>query len=121
MQALRRRAQDVKICGESEIDFAYALHWLSKQWHVKTLLCEGGGELNDALFRAGLVNELHLTICPKIFGGREAPTLADGLGGLNLADATTLELKSAKRHGAELFLVYHVIHSGARTFLSAAA
>ncbi|MEI9963030.1 MAG: dihydrofolate reductase family protein [Limisphaerales bacterium] len=45
---------------------------------MKRLLCEGGAELSDALFRAGLVNELHLTICPKIFGGRTAPTIAEG-------------------------------------------
>ena len=43
--------------------------------HQDVLLCEGGGELNDALFRGGLVNELHLTICPKIFGGRHAPPI----------------------------------------------
>jgi riboflavin biosynthesis pyrimidine reductase len=68
-------------------------------------LCEGGGELNDALFRAGLVDELHLTICAKLLGGRNAPTIADGLGALKLARATSLVLKSAKRIGDELFLV----------------
>jgi 2,5-diamino-6-(ribosylamino)-4(3H)-pyrimidinone 5'-phosphate reductase len=108
LAALRRRAQEVMICGESEINFEQALRQLREKWNVKHLLCEGGGELNNALFRAGLVNEVHLTICPKIFGGDAAPTLADGLGHLKLADATALELKSSKRFGAELFLVYRV-------------
>ena len=120
LQALRRRAQEVIVCGESQIDFGQAFRSLSEKWNVQRLLCEGGGELNDALFRAGLVDELHLTICPRIFGGRSAPTLADGLGQLKLADATALELKSAKRYADELFLVYRIHHDGARTFLSAA-
>jgi 2,5-diamino-6-(ribosylamino)-4(3H)-pyrimidinone 5'-phosphate reductase len=108
LAAMRRRAQDVILCGKSEINFEYALDQLRNKWNVKRLLCEGGGELNDALFRAGLVNELHLTICPKIFGGDAAPTLADGGGHLKLADATNLELKSSQRIGDELFLVYRV-------------
>ena len=108
LEALRRRVTEVKICGESEINFVEALHWLRKQWNVRSLLCEGGGELNDALFRAGLVHELHLTICPKIFGGRDAPTLAEGRGHLKLADATRLELKRSQRIGDELFLIYRV-------------
>ena len=83
--------------------------WLGKNWNVQRLLCEGGGELNGALFRAGLVNELHLTICPKIFGGRNAPTIADGTGVRNLAGATRLKLKSMKRVGDELFLVYDAL------------
>src|SRR5579862_2268917 len=74
LEALRKRAQAVHVCGETEIDFERALRWLKEKWKVKRLLCEGGGELNDALFRAGLVDELHLTICPIIFGGRQAPT-----------------------------------------------
>jgi 2,5-diamino-6-(ribosylamino)-4(3H)-pyrimidinone 5'-phosphate reductase len=111
LQALRQRADDVKVCGKSEIDFKRALLWLAQKWKVRCLLCEGGGELNDALFRAGLVNELHVTICPRIFGGRFAPTLADGRGQLRLAEATALELKSFKRHGGELFLVYRVSSS----------
>ena len=80
LKKLRAVAAEVKICGAKEINFRRALRWLRAKWGVKRLLCEGGGELNDALFRAGLVNELHLTVCPKIFGGRAAPTIADGLG-----------------------------------------
>ena len=59
---------------------------------MKRLLCEGGGELNDALFRAGLVDEIHLTICPKIFGGRTAPTIADGLGCPRLSGAAAVQI-----------------------------
>jgi riboflavin biosynthesis pyrimidine reductase len=77
---------------------------------VKRLLFEGGGELNDALFRAGLVDELHLTVCPKIFGGRDAPTIADGAGRAFLSNSTGFALKSCRRIGNELFLVYRAEH-----------
>lgn len=106
LAAMRAVSTEVKICGEKTINFPTALRWLRKKWGVKRLLCEGGGALNDALFRAGLVDELHLTLCPKIFGGREAPTIAEGIGFAKLADAAPFRLKSARRVGDELFLVY---------------
>ncbi len=106
LERLRQVADEVRVCGERRINFRSALRWLHQKWGVKRLLCEGGGELNDALFRAGLVHELHLTVCPRIFGGRAAPTIADGIGFRRLAEAARLELKSAKRYGDELFLVY---------------
>ena len=37
---------------------------------LKTILVEGGGELNWSLLRLGLVNELKVTVAPKIAGGR---------------------------------------------------
>jgi riboflavin biosynthesis pyrimidine reductase len=61
--------------------------------------------LNDALFRAGLVDEMHLTICPKIFGGRHAPTIADGRGFSRLAAADRFRFKSSRRVGDETFFV----------------
>lgn len=103
---LRALADEVRICGREEINLARALRWLREKWNVRTLLCEGGGELNDALFRAGLVDELNLTICPVVFGGRSAPTIADGQGAASLARAARLRLKTACRVGDELFLVY---------------
>jgi 2,5-diamino-6-(ribosylamino)-4(3H)-pyrimidinone 5'-phosphate reductase len=98
----------VKVCGRCEIDFRAAFLWLRKEWNVKRLVCEGGGALHDAVIRAGLLNELHLTISAKIFGGRNAPTLADGIGFQSLAKAAMLKLKSTKRVGDEMFLVYAV-------------
>ena len=103
---LRAVADEVRVCGKNGIDFRRAFEWLRDKWKVRRLLCEGGGELNGALFRAGLVDELHLTICPKIIGGRDAPTIAGGTGALTLADATRLILKSSRKFGDELFLVY---------------
>jgi riboflavin-specific deaminase-like protein len=108
--AKRRRLQalanQVKICGRDKVDFPQALRWLREKWNVKRLLCEGGGDLNDALFRAGLVDELHLTICPLIFGGRRAPTIAEGFGFSKLASAAQFELRTMKRRGNELFLIF---------------
>jgi riboflavin-specific deaminase-like protein len=114
LKRLRRLADQVKVCGGRELDFVEALRWLRQTWGVKRLLCEGGGALNDALFRAGVVDELHLTLCPKIFGGKTAPTIADGLGMGGLDNAVRLRLKSARRSGAELFLIYRVVRSALR-------
>jgi len=106
LRKLQSLADEVKVCGRAEVDFVKALRWLREKWKVKRLLCEGGGALNEALFRAGVVDELYLTISPVIFGGRDAPTLADGKGIEHLADATHLKLKSYRRIGDELFLVF---------------
>jgi riboflavin-specific deaminase-like protein len=64
----------VHVCGEQEIDFPGALRWLRREWGVKRLLCEGGGEINGALIQQNLVDEIYATLCPAIFGGRTAPT-----------------------------------------------
>ncbi|MEI7728939.1 MAG: dihydrofolate reductase family protein [Verrucomicrobiota bacterium] len=106
LKRLRMLVDEIRFCGRDRIDFPDALAWLAGKWGVKRLLCEGGGELNDALFRADLVDELHLTICPLIFGGRQAPTIADGEGVEHLAQAAQLRLKSRRRIGDELYLVF---------------
>jgi riboflavin-specific deaminase-like protein len=108
LKLLRTLGDEVRICGPKEINFPATLRWLRRKWHVRRIVCEGGGELNDGLFRAGLVDELHLTICPKIFGGQKSPTISDGIGAKTLAKAAMLELISMKRHADELFLVYRL-------------
>ena len=106
LRRLREVADEVKTFGSEDLDFRAALQWVRRKWKVKTLLCEGGGEVNEALFRRGLVNRLFLTICPLIIGGRNAPTLADGIGVRRLSEAPTFKLKSLKRVKDELFLIY---------------
>jgi riboflavin-specific deaminase-like protein len=106
LRHLRTIADAVQVFGKREINFRAALRWLRAGWGVKRLLCEGGGELNNALFRAGLVDELHLTICPKIFGGRDAPTIAEGTGFRRLDAVAQLQIKSFKRIGNEAFAMF---------------
>jgi 2,5-diamino-6-(ribosylamino)-4(3H)-pyrimidinone 5'-phosphate reductase len=60
------------------------------QLGVNRLMVEGGGTINFELMRLGLVDELSIYIAPMIFGGANAPTLADGLG---LARSAALALK----------------------------
>jgi riboflavin-specific deaminase-like protein len=105
LQELRTLADEVRICGDNEINFRAALQWLREKCGVRRLLCEGGGELHDALIRAGLVDELHLTICPKIFGGRNAPTISDGIGFRRLTEAMPLQIKSFEQISDEIFAV----------------
>ena len=106
LRRLRAVADEVKIFGRDKLDLPAALRWLREKWGVKRLLCEGGGELNSALFKAGLVREIHLTICPFIFGGRTAPTLVGGAGIEHLSQAARFQRVSMKRAGGELFLVF---------------
>ena len=106
LNQLQDLAENIRISGKKEINFPAVLRWLREKWNVKRLLCEGGGELNDALFRAGVVDEINLTFCPKIFGGRTAPTISDGIGHLKLADASQFKLTSFRREKSELFTVF---------------
>ena len=108
LKRLRGVADDVEIFGDAEMDFEAAFAWLQRKWQVKSILCEGGGELNTALIRQKLVDEIYITVCPLIFGGRHAPTMADGIGVKSVDDATRLRIKSLKRVGQELFVVYRV-------------
>jgi 2,5-diamino-6-(ribosylamino)-4(3H)-pyrimidinone 5'-phosphate reductase len=117
VEQLRHVADAVQVFGDTEIDFVQALAWLREKWQVRRLLCEGGGEINAGLFRQGLVDEIYLTISPLVFGGRNAPTMADGAGVAKVNQATRLRLKSLRRIGDELFLVYQVRKTSPRLAL----
>ncbi len=106
-------AHTVKICGARQLDFPAALRWLRSEWNVRDLLCEGGSQVNAALLEADLVDEINLTLCPWIVGGREAPTIADGRGVADLADASNWRLDRARRFENELFLTYRRIRERA--------
>jgi len=61
-----------------------------KKIGVDHLMVEGGGTMNFELMRLGLVDELMIYVAPMIFGGANAPTVADGLG---LSRDAALEMK----------------------------
>jgi 2,5-diamino-6-(ribosylamino)-4(3H)-pyrimidinone 5'-phosphate reductase len=76
---------------------------------LKKILVEGGGELNWSLLHLWLVDELTITIAPKIAGGRLATTLVEGDGFDEMAQSIRLQLKKIERkNGGELVLHYRL-------------
>ncbi len=66
------------VLPESELTFTTAMRCLRREHGIRLLLCEGGPTVFGALLAEGLIDELFLTIAPKLVGGGEAPTIAEG-------------------------------------------
>ncbi len=110
IEKLRRQGASVYLSDSRRVDLPNALQILKSEGIEKVLL-EGGGTLNSAMFAAGLIDEVRLYIAPLIFGGADAPTLADGLG-LTREQAVQLELKNADTlPNGGVLLTYFVKHS----------
>ena len=71
---------------------------------VRTLLLEGGGGLLGPFLEAGLVDTLHITLCPLLLGG--GPMLVSGVPPWTRGGAPRLRLVSALPVGDEVFLTY---------------
>jgi riboflavin-specific deaminase-like protein len=103
-RALRERATLVEL-GDDEVDVSRLLEWLARERGCRVVLCEGGGVLNARFLAARAIDELYLTIVPRVLGGAGAPTIVAGKGFDDgaLPDA---RLTRFERVGDELFLVY---------------
>jgi riboflavin biosynthesis pyrimidine reductase len=63
--------------GAAELDLAGALETLSRELGIERLLLEGGGVVNGAFLRVGLVDEVSLIVAPVVDGAAGAPSLFD--------------------------------------------
>ncbi|MEM6598979.1 MAG: dihydrofolate reductase family protein, partial [Cyanobacteria bacterium P01_C01_bin.69] len=79
----------------------------SRRAPIERLLIMGGGELVASLLCENLIDELYLTICPLLIGGKTAPSPVGGLG-FTLPRTPQLKLQSTKVEGNEVFLHYKV-------------
>jgi riboflavin-specific deaminase-like protein len=103
-QALGRVARLVEL-GAERVAVRELLDWLQVSVGVQTLLCEGGGDLCAHFFAAQAVDELFLTVVPRVLGGARAPTLAAGPG-FDPNEIPGARLGALERIGDELFLRY---------------
>jgi 2,5-diamino-6-(ribosylamino)-4(3H)-pyrimidinone 5'-phosphate reductase len=90
LAALRSLGVELFVHDESRVDLNRMMVSL-KKIGVHRLMVEGGGTMNFELIRLGLVDEISAYVAPMIFGGVNAPTLADGPG-LTREAAIQLEL-----------------------------
>lgn len=98
----------VYVAGERDVSVPLMLDILARDWKVKRLLCEGGATLNGSLFAAHAVDEVFVTLCPRVFGGATAPTLVDGAGFPRDA-IVNAKLLRCERKEEELYLHYRIL------------
>lgn len=72
---------------------------------LRRLLLEGGGELMWDFVSLDLIDEYHVTLTPRLVGGKDAPTLVGGRG-FSPPEILSLRLARCRRVGDELFLIY---------------
>ncbi|HEX3279456.1 MAG TPA: dihydrofolate reductase family protein [Thermoleophilaceae bacterium] len=78
---------------------------LRERHGVRSVLCEGGPTLNSHLLSAGVVDELWLTLNPKLAGGAAALTI---VAGRELVEPLELEPISIAEGGGDLFTRWRV-------------
>ena len=110
LKILKRVADAVHIVGDEQVDFFQIIEILARTYHVKSLLIEGGGQVNFAMFRENLIDEVYLTLSPRVIGGCNVPTPVGGEG-FNFVDLIDLELLDHRVVNSEIFLHYRVVHN----------
>ncbi len=98
---LEKRLVVVESGPDGRVDLPALLAGLREE-DVRALLCEGGPTLHGALQAAGLVDELFLTIAPKLTGA-DAPHILEGQP---LPQVAELELAWLLEQEGELFARY---------------
>jgi diaminohydroxyphosphoribosylaminopyrimidine deaminase/5-amino-6-(5-phosphoribosylamino)uracil reductase len=84
------------------LDLVRALGGLAREG-LTSLFVEGGGGLAAALFREGLVDEVHWFAAPTLIGGDGRPAIA-ALSLPRLSARIRLETRSVRRLGEDLYL-----------------
>jgi riboflavin-specific deaminase-like protein len=102
----------VRAGNDGRLDLRAAVRELSERFGVRTLLCEGGPHLNGELLQAGLVDELFLSLAPKLTGGEDVTGEALRIiAGATFEQPLELELLGALENESDLFLRYGVRRS----------
>lgn len=90
-------------CGHINLE---TLMRLLGERQIDSILLEGGGILNYSAVTAGIVNEVHAYIAPKILGGSSAPTPVEGQGVEKPDMAAMFRLKDMETIGDDVLLKY---------------
>lgn len=81
------------------------LEILRRRHRVRKLVCEGGPQLFRSFLEIDAMDQLHVTIAPRLFGGAAAPTLT-GVSKPFLRTIARFRLTQCEVVGNECFLTY---------------
>jgi riboflavin-specific deaminase-like protein len=77
LEAVRAQAEVVTL-DPGQLTLTTALRRLRSDHSIELLLCEGGPTMFGSLLEEDLVDELFLTLAPKLSGGGTEPTISTG-------------------------------------------
>ncbi|HEY0369430.1 MAG TPA: dihydrofolate reductase family protein, partial [Chthoniobacterales bacterium] len=106
-QKILREKATLHLSEAGEVDLAWMLQQLRREYKVQRVACEGGAALFRSMLERDLVDQLNLTIAPFVFGGAAAPTLT-GTSKDFLPKSVRLSLLDMKVVADECFLTYKV-------------
>lgn len=107
LEFLRERGVSYMLCGAPEVDLGTALDRIGARFGIRTLMLEGGGRINGALLRDGLIDELSLLVVPVADGRMGTPALFDLAGGEVAPARLSLQHMEQRADGA-VWLRYRV-------------
>lgn len=111
VEKLRRTGADIIVFDGKDVDLYRLLEELHRRG-IRKLLLEGGSTLNWNMVSQGLVDEIQVTVAPRIVGGVTAKTLVGGDGFGKVKDGVGLKLSKVSRVGSDVLLVYRVAGAG---------
>jgi riboflavin biosynthesis pyrimidine reductase len=100
--ALESAGVTVLVCGDDDVDLPLALDHLAERG-LEQVICEGGPQLFRAALRAGVVDDLALSMSPMLVGATGARLLGE-----ELADGIPLELRQVLEEDGMLFTRYGI-------------
>src|SRR3954451_8556587 len=106
-QKMLREKATLVLGTTRQVDLAWMLRQLRREYKVRTVACEGGAQLFRGLLEGGLVDQLNVTIAPVLFGGDAAPTLT-GISKEFLPASVRCSLRDMRVIGDECFLTYRI-------------
>lgn len=104
---LREQGVSYLLAGARDLDMMLALETIAARFGVQTVMLEGGGKINGAMLRAGLIDEVSVIVAPVADGRMGTPALFDAEA--REAAPVALVLESVEqREGGLLWLRYRV-------------
>ena len=110
IETLQQDGVRILVCGNGPLVSVKILLRTLRKIGLGRILLEGGGALNWSMLSNGLVDEVSVSITPRILGGEKAVSLVEGRGFARVEDAARLKFVKAAKFGRDLVVHYRVQH-----------